>query len=387
MEVAVHGEEHRDVDCAERDPESARDRQQHEEGEQPQVVGRREHLVDEQEDRDGGAGRPGGGQRSAQREQGEPADAEPEQHERDRVGERRARRSVHRRADDAQQVELGAPPRRLARTLERERPAPAREVRRGERQVEHEQRRTGRADEAHRAAAVALLPAQRGEGRHRHHREQLHRGAEAEREARGQVAATLEEEDAGEQQRDGVHVPVLERVEHHRYADRPAPRAGAEVTFEHDRDHDAQDRRPDTGHHEHAERRRRDQRREVHEQAGADGVLEHPVDVGHDARPHAAVQVDTRQVADRGVATVAVHRPLDDEARDEQRRRGRRHGGGARSQARVQDRPAKRSRSPHRVTRRKASTTMRIDIFEVPATRSRNSIGTSAMRPPARATR
>ena len=47
-------------------------------------------------------------------------------------------------------------------------------------------------------------------------------------------------------------------------------------------------------------------------------------------------------------------------------------------------RARRRSRTPHLVTRRKASTTMRIDIFEVPATRSRNSIGTSATRPPVR---
>ena len=45
-----------------------------------------------------------------------------------------------------------------------------------------------------------------------------------------------------------------------------------------------------------------------------------------------------------------------------------------------------RSRMPHHVTRPSASTTMRLDIFEVPRTRSVNEIGTSTMRPPLRFT-
>ena len=43
-----------------------------------------------------------------------------------------------------------------------------------------------------------------------------------------------------------------------------------------------------------------------------------------------------------------------------------------------------RSRTPHQVTRPRASTTMRPDIFEVPRTRSTNEIGTSTIRPPRR---
>src|SRR5204863_9850791 len=46
-----------------------------------------------------------------------------------------------------------------------------------------------------------------------------------------------------------------------------------------------------------------------------------------------------------------------------------------------------RSRIPHQVTRTMASTTMRLDIFDVPRSRSVKVIGTSTTRPPARTSR
>ena len=51
------------------------------------------------------------------------------------------------------------------------------------------------------------------------------------------------------------------------------------------------------------------------------------------------------------------------------------------------DLPAPGRGRPHQVTSRKASTTMRPDIFDRPRLRSRNSIGTSTMRPPLRSVR
>gem|GEM_PF-218579 len=46
-----------------------------------------------------------------------------------------------------------------------------------------------------------------------------------------------------------------------------------------------------------------------------------------------------------------------------------------------------RSRIPHQVTRTRASTTTRIDIFDTPRSRSTNSMGRSTTLPPSRATR
>ena len=121
----------------------------------------------------------------------------------------------------------------------------------------------------------------RGERRHHDQREQLHRRAEPEHDPGGAVASPLEGEQPDHERADREHVPVLEREQQQRRADRPPPRTRAEAAPEQPRDGERRQRSASTAMTTSAPKGPDPIVTASPEQeSGEHRVLEHAVDVG-----------------------------------------------------------------------------------------------------------